>query len=279
MPKTFLLGMAQMLVVGGAREENLQRAVAMVEDAAGRGCSAVILPECLDLGWTHPSSRSLAEAIPGAASDQLCDAASRCGIYVVAGLTEREGERTYNTAILISPDGEMLLKHRKINILNIAQDLYSIGDRLGVVHTALGTIGLNICADNFRNSLAIGHVLARMGAQVILSPCAWAVDADHDNQKEPYGEMWRTTYGVLAKLYDVWVVGVSNVGLITGGPWAGRKCIGCSLVVAPGGRVALEGPYGHDAEALLVAEIAPVERSAKGTRIGKWLQKRGYEGP
>ena len=84
-----------------------------------------------------------------------------------------------------------------------------------------------------------------MGAQVILSPSAWAVDADHDNARDPYGKLWRDSYTELARLYDVTVIGVSNVGPITGGPWAGRKCIGCSLAVGPGGEVLAEGPYGE----------------------------------
>ena len=45
--------------------------------------------------------------------------------------------------------------------------------------------GLATCTDNCGSSLALGHVLARMGAQVLLSPSAWAVDADHDNAVAP----------------------------------------------------------------------------------------------
>src|SRR5262249_51173562 len=89
--------------------------------------------------------------------------------------------------------------------------------------TELGTLGLAVCADNFGSSLAIGHVLARMGAQVLLSPSAWAVDADHDHAREPYGQLWRDSYTELARLYDLTVIGVSNVGWITGGPWKGRE--------------------------------------------------------
>ena len=80
-----------------------------------------------------------------------------------------------------------------------------------------------------------------MGAQLILSPSAWAVDADHDNAREPYGKLWLDAYAELARLYDVTVVGVSNVGWLTAGPWAGRKCIGCSLAVGPGGSVLAGG--------------------------------------
>ena len=168
-----------------------------IGEAAAQGCRLVVLPECLDLGWTDPSARDLARPIPGPHAERLAQAAREHRIYVAAGLVERAGDRLYNAAVLIGPEGRVLLHHRKINELDIALDLYSIGDRLGVVETELGTIGLAICADNFGSSLAIGHVLARMGAQLILSPSAWAVDADHDNDREPYGKLWLDSYARL----------------------------------------------------------------------------------
>lgn len=188
MSRSFKLAMGQMLVEGGKPSENLSRACRMIERAKEEGASLLLLPECLDLGWTHPSARELAQPIPGEYSKVLCETAGKCEIYVVAGLTEKWGRRIYNSAILISPGGRILLKYRKINELTIAQDIYSIGDRLMVARTSLGTLGVNICADNFPDSLVLGHSLARMGVEVILSPCAWAVEAEHDNQKEPYGE-------------------------------------------------------------------------------------------
>jgi predicted amidohydrolase len=95
-----------------------------------------------------------------------------------------------------------------------------------------------------------------MGADIILSPCAWAVPPDHDNAKEPYGQLWRDNYSPVARDFRMWIAGISNVGPITSGPWTGRKCIGCSMLVGPDGAVALQGPYGENAEAVLYAEIA-----------------------
>jgi predicted amidohydrolase len=171
------------------------------------------------------------------------------------------------------------LLHRKINELDIAHDLYSIGDRMAVAHTELGTLGINICADNFPNSLAIAHVLARMGAQLLLSPSAWAVDADHDNNLEPYGARWREAFGELGRLYNLPVVAVSNVGWLTDGRWKGRKAIGCSLATDHRGQVLAEGPYGHAAEALVVVDIALRQSSVRGTQIAGDLAARGYIGP
>jgi predicted amidohydrolase len=267
------VAMAQILVEGGKPDRNLARACAAIAEARAAECSVAVLPECLDCGWTHPSAKDLACPIPGARSDALA------GVYVVAGLVEREGSCLYNAAVLLSPEGAILTKHRKINELDIATGLYTPGASLSVARTELGRVAVNICADNFPESLALGHSMARMGAQLLLSPCAWAVDADHDNEKEPYGDLWLGAYSELARLYDMTVIGVSNVGRLTAGPWAGRRCIGCSLAVGAGGKVLARGPYGADAEALIVVEAdlrAPV---AQGTGFADVLRRRGYAGP
>lgn len=276
---SFLAGMGQILVEPGCPQANLNRAVEAIQQAASQGCRLVVLPECLDLGWGDPSARDLAQPIPGPHVQRLQKAAQDHHIHVAAGLVERAGNRLFNAAVLIAPSGDIPLHHRKINELDICLDLYSVGDRLGVVETELGIIGLNICADNFGNSLAIGHVLCRMGGQVILSPSAWAVDADHDNAKEPYGKLWLDSYTELARLYDVTVIGVSNVGWITNGPWRGRKVIGCSLAVGPGGKVLARGPYGDGAAAVIPVEIDLRPPIGKGTVIATALEGRRYRGP
>lgn len=281
---SYTLGMGQMRVVGGDAPGNLERAVEMIQHAAAQGCALVVLPECMDLGWTHPSADTLSQPIPGAHSDVLCRAARDANIYVVAGLVERAGTRCYNAAVLISPEGEILLKHRKINELEIAQDLYATGDSLRVVETPLGTIGVNICADNFVNSLVIGHALARMGAQILLSPSAWAEPQEYQPSKAPdglwrYDASWKEAYTTLARLYDMTVAGVSNVGWLNGGPWEGYRCIGCSLAVGPGGHVLAQGAFGEDSESLIVVPVEIVPRRVTGTRIAEMLGGKGYEGP
>lgn len=251
------IAMGQMLVVGGEVQHNLSRAVDMVADAASQGCDVIVLPECMDFGWTNASARARAQQLPGPISQTLASAAQKNRIHIVAGLTERSGERLYNASVLISPTGEILLKHRKIAELPFAQELYSTGDRLSAGETSFGTAAIPVCADLLPDSIALGHALGHIGARVILSPCAWAVEADYDNVANPYGENWRNSYMELARRWEMTVVGVSNVGWISGGEWKGRRCIGCSLAVGDGGRVLAQGPFGENAEALLMFDIPP----------------------
>ena len=272
-------GLGQILVEGGKPQANLDRAIAMIEQAAAAGCRVVVLPECLDFGWTDPSARDGAVPIPGPHSDRLAAAAQANGIWVVAGLVERAEDRLYNASVLIDPEGRIVLHHRKINELDIGLELYAVGDRLQVAETELGTVAIPICADNYWTSRAIGHVLCRMGAQVLLSPSAWAVVPDHDEEQEPYGDDWIPAYSELGRLYDATIVGVSNVGLMSGGPWAGRPCIGKSLAVGPGGEILARGPFGVDAEALTVVEVEPRSQATAGADIAATLGARGYDGP
>ena len=263
--RSFKLALAQMRVEGGEKANNLRRAVDHIAIAASNGAQVVVLPEAINLGWTHSAAVTEADEIPnGLSCSTLRDAARQHKTYVCAGLVERAGEYCFNSAVLIDPQGEVILHHRKLNELEIAHDFYAQGDRLAVAQTPLGTLGVMICADAFARGQIVSRTLGLMGADIILSPCAWAVPADHDNEKEPYGKLWLDNYCPAARDFRLWIVGVSNVGWLTDGPWKGRKCIGCSLVVGPGGQPVLKGPYGVDAEEMLYVNIQLRARPVRG---------------
>lgn len=252
----FKLTLVQMLVLPGQEDANLARAERLLREAAASGARVALLPEVFHLGWTDPSARELAGEIPnGRVCQKLGALARELNLYICAGLAERAGSRIYNSAVLISPAGELLLRHRKIHELDMARELYSVGDRLGVVETELGRIGLMICADAFPPGQPISRSLGLMGAQLILSPCSWAVPADHDNDREPYGQLWLDNYIPVAQEFKLWIASASNVGPITAGPWQGRKCIGSSMVLDPKGAPMLRAGYGEVAEDVCSVEI------------------------
>lgn len=261
----FKLALVQMLVEGGRKEANLRRAIERIRAAAANGANVIVLPEAMTLGWTHSSAKTEAEEVPdGPSCEALRDAARFSKVYVCSGLIERAGELVFNSAVLIAPNGDVILHHRKLNELEIGHEFYAPGDRLAVAHTPLGTIGVMICADAFARGQIVSRTLGLMGAQIIVSPCAWAVPADHDNNKEPYGQLWLDNYCPVARDFKMWIAGVSNVGWLTDGPWEGRKCIGCSLIVGPDGKKVLMGPCGHDADTILHVEVEIEPRPARG---------------
>lgn len=252
------VGMGQLLVEGGEPRRNMERAVKMAVESAQKNCHILLLPETLDLGWTHPSALTEAQPVPGVWSDALRAAAKEHGLWVCAGLTEKAGDKTYNTAILINDLGEIVLKYHKINELAVAHPFYALGQTLSVVDTPFGKIGVNICADNYMDGLPIGHTLARMGAQLILSPSSWTVDYSVDETRDPYDEKWIKPYGILARLYDLVIIGTTSVGYIVGGPYEGKKMVGCSLAVGKDGILA-RGSFNEFAGELVTADVTVPE--------------------
>jgi len=257
----FKLAMIQMRVEAGRRELNLAHASELISRATKAGAKVAVLPEAMTLGWTYRPEKADHDPVPTGRSCRELSAIARAhGIYVCAGVVET-GETNYNAAVLIDPTGEVLLHHRKLNELDIAHDLYAPGEReeLAVVRTPLATFGIMICADAFAPGQIISRTLGDQGADVILSPCSWAVPADHDQEADPYGGLWVDNYEPVARDYRLWIVGVSNVGWLTSGPWKGRKCIGCSLAVSPAGDKTW-GLYGVEAEEIVYVEIEPADR-------------------
>jgi predicted amidohydrolase len=273
--RTVRVAMGQMLVEGGEPERNLLRAEQMIDQGAKAGGDIVLLPECLDLGWTHPSALTEAMPIPGQRSDRLVAAAKRNGVYVCAGLTEQDGHRVYNSAIFVDPAGSLLLRYRKINLLHVGHRFYSVGKSLSVVETPFGNIGVNICSDNYGDSLELGHTLARMGAQMILSPSSWTVDYSITEDSEEYRDKWLKPYHTLASLYNMAIVSVTAVGVIVGGPYEGKKMVGCSLVVGEEG-VIYRSKYNEFAGTMNVVNFEVPPEHEKGTLIGDMLRRKRY---
>jgi len=248
----FKLALAQIRVEGGRPADNLRRAVDRIDEAASAGAKLVVLPEALDLGWTHPSAQTQAAPIPdGGPSLVLREAARRKGVFVCAGLTERAGGAVFNSAVLIDPGGTVVLCHRKLNELEIGHAFYGQGDRLSVARTRLGTIGIMVCADGFARGQTVSRALGLMGADLILSPCAWACEprkeaANSKSIRERFRK--RTTESPL------FLIGANSVGELTEGPWEGRILHGRSLAYGPGGREVVAGDFSK--EQVLCCDVA-----------------------
>lgn len=259
-----------MRVVGGDREANLARAATGIAEAAKNGAHVVLLPEAMDLGWAHESASLLAEPIPeGKACQALIAQAKQQDIWICSGLVENEQNKIYNAAVLVSPAGEIILRYRKLNEVVSVHGIYDQGDRLGVAPTKFGTFGLMICSDGFAAGQVIARTLGYMGADIILSPSAWALPPDYD-RRNGYGDLWRRNYKPVARDFRLWIASVSNVGTYRNPRESfDSPCIGNSLVIDPDGNEAVVGPFGSDAETILYADIALRPRPA---RACGWVQ-------
>ena len=268
--------MGQLLVEGTEPWRNLERAEKMVSRAAEKRADLIVLPETIDFGWTHPDSLLESQPIPGDFSNFFCDLARNNGIWICVGLTEKTDLGNYNSALIINRQGDIIGKHRKINLLEVEFPFYQVGQSLHVFDTEFGKIGLNICADNYLNALSIGHTIAQMGAQLILSPSSWTVDHKITEEEDPYADKWLKPLSVLAQIYDLVIVSTTSVGYIIGGPYEGKKMVGRSMSVGPSGIIS-ESAYNEFAGDLTIFDVELKTPKAKGTQIGDLLDSKNIK--
>lgn len=219
----------QIFCLDGDREGNFARIEHALAEAAEGEARLACFPESSLLGWVNAAAHQRACPIPGVDSDRLCRLAKQYGLYVCIGLDEIDNGRLYGSAILIDPAGQILLKHRKINVLpELMTPPYTSGNAADVaaVTTPLGRIGLLICADTF-----VPKILERvrnLAVDVLLVPYGWAAP---ETQWPGHGNELHRVVRATATAVGAAVVGTDVVGEITCGPWTGQVYGGQSITV------------------------------------------------
>ena len=120
-----------------------------------RACEAVgpdllVLPEVTLQHGMEGSALDTAVVAPGPETAPFQEIARRHKTRILLGLFERDGDAVFNTAALISPDGEIDGKYRKVHLATGAEIDSGIvpGDDFPVFDTEVGRIGINICMDS-----------------------------------------------------------------------------------------------------------------------------------
>jgi predicted amidohydrolase len=114
---------------------------------------------------------SNAEPIPGPSTRRLGESARAHGMYIVAGLIERDGHGLYNTSVLIDRQGNVAGKYRKVYLpREEIEGGLTPGSSCPVFDTDFGRIGIMVCWDAEYTDAA--RALAVQGAEIILVPAA-----------------------------------------------------------------------------------------------------------
>lgn len=180
------------------------------------------------LGEGSPSWAARAETIPGPLTDRLCALARELDVWLVPGSLNEKGDdgREYNTAIAISPAGEIVARYRKIFPWRPWEQA-AIGDEIVTFDIpGKGRVGLMICYDGWFPE--VPRNLAWRGAEVILHPSATTTV---DRPQEV----------VLARANAI----VNQVFMVNVNA-AGTPGLGLSVIADPEGRVLYEAGAGEE---------------------------------
>ncbi len=257
-------------------ERSVSEACVWIGRAAETGAELVLLPEAYVGGYpwglrfgtsvggrseagrrTWGRYRDAAVEVPGPATEAMGEAARRAGVYVAAGVVERDASYSrgtlYCTLVYLGPDGTLLGKHRKLKPTAAERFIWGEGDgsTLPVIDAPFGKVGGLICWENYMP-------LARMamygkGVEIYLAPTADARDR------------WQATLRHIALEGRCFVLGCNQYVTRADYPddlevaeelasWPETLCRGGSAVYAPDG-ACLAGPL-YDTTGVLSADLS-----------------------
>jgi nitrilase len=250
------------------REATISRLEQVAAEAAGKGAQLVLFPETFVPAYpTNRWVRYLAGGderakqvfarlaresleVPSPSSDRIAAAAREHGLWLAVGANELERGTVYNALLLYSPEGELVLHHRKLVPTNHERMVWGQGDGSGLeaVETELGRVGGLICWENFMPLARFA--LYETGVELYLAPTAEDSEQWHDSMRHIAREA--RAFVLSCCVFQRASSFPDDVPLAEGGELVGR---GGSAILAPDGSY-LAGPL-WDEEGVLYAELDP----------------------
>lgn len=147
--------------------------------SAAMGADLAVFPEAYLLGYNL--GQMISQPLDGPWVQRLGDLARKTGVAIVTGMSERDGDGCFNTAVALGADGGLMASYRKIQLWEAREkSIWSRGEGYSTFQYRGRTIGLQICYDiEFPEHT---RVLVRKGVDLILCPTANPVPFDNVNR-------------------------------------------------------------------------------------------------
>ena len=263
-------------------EKTMDRAVAIVAEAAAKGCQMLVFPEAWIPGyptfiWRLPPGAGMGKTdalyarlqansvdLSRDGMARLQEAAKDHSMVIVAGYQEVDGavsgSTLFNSCIIIDADGRIANNHRKLMPTNPERMVWGFGDGSGlnVVDTAVGRVGALLCWENYMPLAR--YALYAQNIDIYVAP-TW-----------DSGETWLATMQHIAREGGCWVVGCATAleasDIPADVPYRDELFPNADEWVNPGDAVVYK-PFGgvaagpmHKKKGLLITEIDVAEARA-----------------
>ena len=266
---------------GSSREDNLQRSIDGIRQAAAQGAQLVLLQELHTSVYFCQTENTryfdLAELIPGPTTQQLGELARELQVVIVASLFEKRAAGLYhNTAVVLERDGSLAGRYRKMHIPDdpgYYEKFYFTPGDLGFqpIATSVGKLGVLVCWDQWFPEAA--RLMALAGADLLLYPTAIGWDAqDTGEEQQRQRDAWQTIQRAHAVANGLPVLSCNRIGIERALDAKSEIHFwGSSFVAGPQGEMLAQAPA--DEATVLQVEL-DLQRSESVRRIWPYLRDR-----
>jgi predicted amidohydrolase len=159
---------------------NMKKIISRVEGAAKEKVNLMVSCE-LGLSaflFSRDEYVSIAQTIPGPATEEVGASARKANSYVIFGLPEKDGGDIYNSIAVLGPKGNVVAKYRKMHLWLSENQTFKRGNELCLFDTEFGKMGSTICYDAMYPE--VYRALAAKGAGVITHSTGMVTTEDCD---------------------------------------------------------------------------------------------------
>ena len=234
------------LGVGKSLEENVQKAMSMLEKAASSGADLICFPEVHLYPFfpqykkqnTYPTALTIDDPIVRLFRKKC----KELNVIAIPNIYLSEGENNYDASVVIDAKGDLMGISKMVHIVQtkrfFEQDYYTPSDSGFIVYdTPQCKIGLVICFDrHFPESIRTSVL---KGADVVIIPTV--------NTRDEPSDMFEWELRVQAMQNSVFIVMCNRVGIEGDMDFCGE-----SIIIDPNGRVIKKA---DDSEQLILADL------------------------
>ncbi len=256
------VSIAQMDVVQGEPDKNVERGCTMIAEAARRGSDLICFPEMWTTGFDWSRNKQLA-AGHTEIHNAIAEQAALHKIWISSPMLSQAADgQMRNTSFLFAPDGSLATSYNKIHLFSLFhEDRYiGAGQELCVADTPWGPTGLSLCYDVRFPELFRSYALRGVSLQV----CSAAFP-------HPRQEHWRVLVRARAIENQMFMLAVNRVGSEQIASQASTSYCGSSAVIDPWGSPVVEG---EEQECLLTARIDIAQCTEARKQIPVLLDRR-----
>ena len=229
---------------------NLEVSERLIRESAAAGASFVTLPENFAYMKVEGEVAAFSTTIEGEVVARMSELARELAITLLLGSIPEAvpgSDKTYNTSVLVGPDGETLAVYRKVHLFDVEvpgvvelkeSNAVEAGREVVTAKTPVGVVGLSVCYDLRFPELY--RRLVQAGSELLAVPSAFIPHTGKDH--------WEVLLRARAIENQAYVIAPAQYGRHS----ERRQSYGRSLIVDPWGLILAQAP---DGEGFITAEV------------------------
>jgi omega-amidase len=255
------IAVAQIACALGDLDVNIRKIRDFSSRTKNAGSELIVFPEMVDTGYSMSVIQKHAASWNDGAVPELQKIAKDLSIAIIAGVSDRDGSRIYNSQAFIDASGKVIAKYRKTHLVTAApldeRPCFTAGDALVSCKIDKFNLGLTICYDlrfpEVCRTLAVEHEV-----NAFINSSAWPF---------PRVEHLRTLALARAIENQSYLILANRVGTDDGVTFCGM-----SAIIDPYGAIVAAASV--DREELIEAQISEEVISSVRNRMAVFSHRR-----